>query len=187
MNEGALRVSDAERERAVDLLQQAYAEGRIDHAELDSRIGTALGAVSRADLAAALRGLPLRDSGVREVAPVPSASGHPVRPSGVERSWALFAHWSGVFSLFLIPLIIALTKGRESRFVRKQAWEATNFHLTYVGANIAVGVATALTFGLAGLLFLPLALVWLVLTGIGGLSAAVGNQWRYPWNVRLLG
>ncbi|MEQ4205354.1 DUF1707 and DUF4870 domain-containing protein [Actinopolymorpha sp. B17G11] len=186
----ALRVSDEEREQAVQMVQNAYAEGRIDHSELDHRVGEALNARDRSDLSGALRGLPpapqrtaTRSAGV----PAPGPDASPPAPSGSERLWALAAHWSGIFTLFVVPALIAMTKGRTSEFVRTQAWEAANFQLTFIGANIAVGMATAFTFGLAGLLFVPLAMVWLVLTGMGGLSAAVGNRWRYPWNVRVLG
>jgi uncharacterized protein len=184
----ALRVSDEEREQAVRMLQNAYAEGRIDHAELDHRVGDALEALDRADLSAALRGLPLPASDPAAGAvEAPAGVGPAAVPSGSERLWALTAHWSGYFTWFVVPMVIAVTKGKSSEFVRTQAWEAANFHLTFIGANIAVGMATAVTFGLAGLLFVPLAMVWLVLTGMGGLSAAVGNRWRYPWNVRLFG
>jgi uncharacterized protein len=182
----ALRVSDDEREQAVRMLQNAYAEGRIDHVELDRRVGEALNAADRSDLSGALRGLPLPASrSATSDRPAHARSG--AAPSASERLWALTAHWSGIFTLFVVPALIALTKGKSSEFVRTQAWEAANFHLTFIGANIAVGMATAFTFGLAGLLFVPLAMVWLVLTGMGGLSSAVGNRWRYPWNLRLLG
>ncbi|WP_020576051.1 DUF1707 and DUF4870 domain-containing protein [Actinopolymorpha alba] len=184
----ALRVSDAEREQAVELLQNAFAEGRIDHTELDRRIEGALAARDRADLSHALRGLPLSTGmphNATSAVQTPGAGGP--TPSADERTWALIAHWSGLFTLFVVPALIAVTKGKESAFVREQAWEAANFNLAFVGANIAVGVGTAITFGIAGLLFVPLLFVWLVLMGVGGLSAAAGNRWRYPWNVRLLG
>jgi uncharacterized Tic20 family protein len=184
----ALRVSDEEREQAVQMVQNAYAEGRIDHTELDRRVGEALHACDRSDLSAALRGLlPSAHQTASAAQPVPGPGASRDTPSGSERLWALTAHWSGIFTLFVVPALIAMTKGRTSEFVRTQAWEATNFHLTFIGANIAVGMATAATFGLAALLFVPLAMVWLVLAGMGGLSAAVGNRWRYQWNVRIFG
>lgn len=46
----AVRVSDAERDKAAEILRAGYAEGRLSRAELDERIGTAYGAKTRADL-----------------------------------------------------------------------------------------------------------------------------------------
>lgn len=201
---GGLRIGDAERDRAVAMLQDAYAEGRIDHAELDRRIGSVLAARERGELSSALRGLPtaggafvpLADPGAGR--PGRSGAGHPAtswvgstaldaRPESLERSWAFVAHWIGFVTLFVGPMIIAVTKGKSSRFVREQAWEAANFHLTFIGANILLGIVTAVTFGLAGFLFAPLALAWCALTGIAGLASAAGNHFRYPWSLRIFG
>jgi uncharacterized protein len=186
----ALRVSDAERDQAVEMLQAAFADGRIDHAELDRRIGEALAATYRADLSHAMRGLPLagRANGLDH----PVGGGRTVETrtrelalTPEERTWALIAHWSGVVTLFVGPVLIAMTKGKTSRFVRAQAYESTNFQVSFLAAIIVLGLATAMTFGIAGILYAPLAMAWLLLTGVGGLSAAVGNRWRYPWNLRL--
>jgi uncharacterized Tic20 family protein len=173
-----MRVSDADRDQAVALLQTAFAEGRLTHAELDQRIGEALTAKSGDDITRALRGLPV---------PRPDGTTTPERavPNGAERMWALVAHWSGYFSLFVIPALIALTKGSTSRFVRDQAMEAANFQLTFLGTTIVLGMATGVTFGLLGVLFPVVVVGWMALVCLGGLSAGVGNRWRYPWNVRL--
>jgi uncharacterized protein len=69
--------------------------------------------------------------------------------------------------------------------VRQQAMEAVNFQVTFLGANVVLGIASAFTFGIAALLFVPLWFIWFILMGIGGLSAAAGNRFTYPWNVRL--
>ncbi len=176
------------------MLQAAFADGRIDHAELDRRIGGALDAKDRADLSYALRGLSL--AGRTAPAPASRAVGRGPAfgvavpgpaPTPDERTWALIAHWSGIVTLFVGPALIAMTKGKRSRFVRAQAFEAANFHLAFLAAIIGLGLVTAVTFGLAGLLFGPLAMAWLLLAGVGGLSAAAGNAWRYPWNLRVLG
>jgi uncharacterized protein DUF1707/uncharacterized protein DUF4234 len=45
-----LRVSDAERQAAVDSLRLAFSDGRLDLAEYDERIAQAYGAVTYADL-----------------------------------------------------------------------------------------------------------------------------------------
>jgi hypothetical protein len=53
-----LRVSDAERDRTVEVLRTHAGDGRLDAEELEERIGRALGARTRADLAAIVADLP---------------------------------------------------------------------------------------------------------------------------------
>jgi Domain of unknown function (DUF1707) len=53
-----LRVSDAERQAVADRLGQHYAEGRLDQAEFDDRVGRAMGAKTRADLSGLFSDLP---------------------------------------------------------------------------------------------------------------------------------
>ncbi len=45
-----LRVSDAERQAVSDRLAEHFADGRLDQAEFDERVGRAMGAKTRADL-----------------------------------------------------------------------------------------------------------------------------------------
>lgn len=168
------------------MLQLAYTEGRIDHHELDQRIEAALGALDRADLAKALRGLPLPAMSSERVAPSTAVAPNTGTLTSSERSWAMVAHWSGLATLFVGPAVIAATKGKESAYVRAQAYEAINFQLSFLGVIIALGILTGITFGITGMLFGPLTLVWLLLSGLGGLSAAGGNRFRYPWSFRLL-
>ena len=59
---GAVRVSDAERERAAGRLLAAQGEGRLTLVEYDERVRAAHGAVVRDDLAPLLADLPARPS-----------------------------------------------------------------------------------------------------------------------------
>ena len=56
--EPGLRVSDAERERAVDLLSEHAAQGRLGVDELDARLEAALAARTRGELLALTSDLP---------------------------------------------------------------------------------------------------------------------------------
>src|ERR1700680_1091262 len=47
---GGLRASDADRERAVEVLKTGYAEGRMPKDEYDARVGQAYTVPTRADL-----------------------------------------------------------------------------------------------------------------------------------------
>jgi hypothetical protein len=53
-----LRVSDAERQSVADRLGQHFADGRLDQAEFDDRIGRAMNAKTRADLSGLFDDLP---------------------------------------------------------------------------------------------------------------------------------
>jgi hypothetical protein len=53
-----MRPSDEARQRAADALRTHYAEGRLDEAELERRVGLAYAAHTRADLKALFRDLP---------------------------------------------------------------------------------------------------------------------------------
>jgi hypothetical protein len=54
-----LLASDAERERAAESLRAHAADGRLDHDELEERLGRAYGARTRAELAPLLADLPV--------------------------------------------------------------------------------------------------------------------------------
>lgn len=58
MARGQIRVSDAERERAVDALRDHYADGRLSSDELEERIERAYEATTRADISGLMRDLP---------------------------------------------------------------------------------------------------------------------------------
>ncbi|MGO4782038.1 DUF4870 domain-containing protein, partial [Lysobacter sp. 2RAB21] len=69
-------------------------------------------------------------------------------------------------------------------FVADQGKEALNFNITALIAGI---VSFLLTFVLIGLVLLPLVgLAWLVLTIMAALAANKGEEYRYPWTLRLV-
>lgn len=55
--DGRLRVTSGQRENAVAIVREAAADGRLDFAELDQRVGTALRSKTREDLAEILADL----------------------------------------------------------------------------------------------------------------------------------
>jgi len=57
-NTDQLRVSDAERQAVTDRLAGHFADGRLDHAEFDERVGRAMSAKTRADLSGLFADLP---------------------------------------------------------------------------------------------------------------------------------
>lgn len=53
-----LRVSDAERQEIAEVLSRHFADGRLDDAEFNERVSTAMAAKTRGDLAGLLADLP---------------------------------------------------------------------------------------------------------------------------------
>lgn len=105
-------------------------------------------------------------------------------PTDDERTWGMLAHLSGLVSGFLIPIIILLTKGKESPWVRTQAIEALNFHITVF---IAAMVSIPLMFVAVGICTLILAAIYgFVFAIVAGVKAYSGEPYRYPFALRLL-
>ncbi|TDC82397.1 DUF1707 and DUF4870 domain-containing protein [Actinomadura sp. 7K507] len=167
---GDLRVSDAEREPVIERLQDAYAEGRLDHEEFDLRMHLAMTAKTRNDLG----GL------TRDLAPEPKRARDPVAwdgepPTAEDRMLASAAHVVAVPTLFVGPLVLMLLSGKRSEYVRRQAAEAVNFHVTLL-------LLTIVTFGIGGIVY---SVAW-ILSAIAAVYALTGNTFRYPWILRLV-
>jgi Domain of unknown function (DUF1707) len=58
-----IRVSDAERNAVAELLGQHYADGRLDQAEFDERVGRTMAAKTRGDLTGLFDDLPEAETG----------------------------------------------------------------------------------------------------------------------------
>ena len=102
---------------------------------------------------------------------------------------AMFAHLSALvgflipFGNLIAPLIIWQMK-KDDPFVDAQGKEAVNFQIT---VSIAGIVAAVLTVVLIGLLLLPvIAIGSLVLVIIAGLKANEGENYQYPFALRLI-
>lgn len=107
-----------------------------------------------------------------------------------ESNWGMFAHLSALlgflvpFGSVVAPLIIWLTKGKESAYVAEQAKEALNFQITMI---IVFIVCAVLSFILIGLLLMGLAvLADLVFVILATVAASKGTLYRYPYTLRLV-
>ncbi|TNY35248.1 DUF1707 and DUF4870 domain-containing protein [Thermomonospora catenispora] len=164
-----LRVADSERDPVLELLKEAYAEGRLEHDEFEMRMHLAMTAKTRGDLAAVTADLN---------APQPQTSPRqaPERlPDEEARLWAAAAHGTGLAPVIIPPLVIMLLAGRRSEYVRRQAAEAVNFQLTLF-------LVTLVTFGLGGILY---TVAWIPAV-IGAVFALGGRDFCYPWILRLV-
>src|SRR6185503_279751 len=96
---GRIRASDAERERFARFLAAAFADGRLDFAEYDTRVAAAYAAVYHDELTALIADLPPSDAplftvqaGPPVAAAAPASGPASARPSGVARPDAGRAH-----------------------------------------------------------------------------------------------
>lgn len=113
----------------------------------------------------------------------------PVGPTPEERNWALASHIGSIVSAwialgFLCPLIIMLTKGNESAFVRRHAVESLNFQITLL---IYLVISFILAFVLIGfLLMAAIGIFALVVIILATMAASRGEDYRYPLTIRLI-
>jgi hypothetical protein len=82
---GKLRISNADRDKAIQQLQAALDEGRIDLAEFDERTKTAYEAKTNAELDLIFDDLPGGRPKVAEVVPAADSPAAPARRAGVLR------------------------------------------------------------------------------------------------------
>lgn len=164
-----LLVSDQQRDRAVNQLQAAYANGALDEVEFDRRLDSALGARDRAELNRALMGLPR----VSPIHPVAQPLRRPGQPTSAENLGAGLTHLSGMFSWVVGPALVKAVATPGSR-VWWEASRALSFQLTAaLAALAALGVAVVLGFG--ELLFLGWA-AWFFGTIISSVRAFNGKS-----------
>jgi uncharacterized Tic20 family protein len=104
------------------------------------------------------------------------------------RNWATFAHLSA-FVMFLGipsligPLVVWLAK-RDDPFVEAQAKEALNFNISMLIYAIAAGISILLVIGIIALPAVFIA--WFVLVIVAAIRSADGEEYRYPFTIRLV-
>ncbi|RCG25018.1 DUF1707 and DUF4870 domain-containing protein [Sphaerisporangium album] len=185
-----LRVTDHDRDGVVEQVTAAYAEGRLSKDEFDERLHLAMTARVHADLEPIVRDLNAWRP--TSAPPMPSAwpgrpqswpgHGYAASPTGRERLGAAAAHILPICGLsFVGPLIVLLTGGRGSPYIRRHALEALNFHLTVLGATIL------LPFTVIGIVLVPIIWIAAFVLGLVGGSAALGDgRFTYPLTLRLI-
>ncbi|WP_432558025.1 DUF1707 and DUF4870 domain-containing protein [Granulicoccus sp. GXG6511] len=177
-----LGVTLDERDRAERFLADAYADGRLNEFEFDGRMEQVLQAQTRRDLNQAFYGLV-------DVPPTSKALGlHPAyRPNLVRqdagsssgRAAAAIAHFSPFVSWIFGPLLVNLVATPGS-FAKREAAKAFNFQfvstLFFIVAMIANGIVDDRFGWLIGFAWIA----WFVLTIVGGVKAAQGENWQNP-------
>ncbi len=125
--------------------------------------------------------------------PVPATSNQPPavpqNPSA-DNSLAVVMQLLGfagfVFPLgnILAPLILWLIKRTDSPYLDRAGKEAINFQISYTIYAIVAGL---LCFVLIGFLIFPILFVaWVVLMVIAAVKTSNGEEYKYPFTIRLL-
>ena len=128
---------------------------------------------------------------------IPPPGGFPQQPYGgavpaltdEERNWAVAAHVGSFLAAWvalglLAPLLVMVTKGDESPYIRRHAVESLNFQ---INALIYTVVFAVLMLVLIGLILLPLyAVFYAVCVIIGTVKASHGEFFRYPLTMRFV-
>jgi hypothetical protein len=97
---GRLRASDADRERAVDVLKAAFVQDRLSKSDLAERVGRVLVSKTYADLAGATAGIPSRRVPAPPPPPRQPPTAPPLQPAAPRRaspvSWKVISWVVGV-------------------------------------------------------------------------------------------
>jgi uncharacterized Tic20 family protein len=177
-----LHVTDQQRDRAENWLQEAFADGRITETEFDRRIGQVISAVTRKDLNEAFFGLVRVPMGSQALGVHPAYQPI-IRPEVKQqagRGVAAFAHFSALFTWILGPGLVYAASSTGT-YSRREAAKAFNFQVIWALSMIAVGIAAGITHLDVFAWVLPVMwLAWLTLTIVGGAKALQGENWRNP-------
>ena len=119
----------------------------------------------------------------------------PVATAERDRNWAAASHWGTLVAAwlamgFIAPLLIMLTIGNESPFVRKHAVESLNFQISLLIYSAAAVLFSIVTIGLGLIVVLPVGLVAavaaLVFIIVASIRATNGEDYRYPLTLRFV-
>ncbi len=112
-----------------------------------------------------------------EEAPKPASSG------GKETTMAVLAHVLGIIVGFIGPLIIYLVANNDP-YGKSQAKEALNFQITVLIGWVVGGILTMILIGTVVLAVVGIAN--LILSIMAAIAASKGEDYRYPFAIRLI-
>ena len=140
--DGSIRAGNADRERVVAQLNAAFAEGRLDVAELDERVAAAYAAKTLGELVPLTVDLPVSQQKGRSAAPARRVDHAPV-PAYAPSPAVRWAPVSGALGLFLVNVliwgVISLSTGNVIYFW--PIWTAIPLALALIGMIAGAGDA----------------------------------------------
>lgn len=111
----------------------------------------------------------------------------PAIPRGNDKIWAILSHLSTFLGVgfILIPLVVYLAMKDESAYVRDNAREALNFHLSVLIYGLCC-IPLVIVFGLGAVLWLAIYALLLVCSIIAAIKASDNACYRYPLTLRMV-
>jgi len=109
--------------------------------------------------------------------------GAPAPAKGKETTMAVLAHILGIVVGFIGPLIIYLVTNNDP-YGKAQAKEALNFQITVLIGWIIGGILTMVLIGTVVLAVVGIAN--LILCIMAAIAASKGEDYRYPFAIRLI-
>ena len=114
-----------------------------------------------------------------------NADPQPYAPRGNDRIWSILCHLSTFLGVgFILPLVVYLAMKGDSDYVRDNAREALNFHLSILIYGICCIPLVFVVIGIPILVILGLALF--ILSIVAALKASENGCYRYPLTLRLI-
>ena len=104
-------------------------------------------------------------------------------PNNDDKNIATVTHLGGTVFSFIPALIVWILK-KDDAYISDQAKEALNFQITVLMAQFVAGVLAIILIG-----FIFMGIIWLanvVLCIIAAISTSKGEQYRYPFTLRLI-
>jgi len=98
--------------------------------------------------------------------------------------WSMLAHLGGILFGFLAPLIVYLVQRERGEFVKKQSTEALNWQITMIIGQTVSALLWIIVVGFIGTIVFSIATI--VFGIIAGLAVNRGEDYRYPWALRLV-
>ena len=117
-------------------------------------------------------------------APQPYGAAQPALSDADQRMWSMLAHLGGILFGFLAPLIVFLVQKERGDFVRRQSTEALNWQITMAIGQFISAILWVIVVGILGSIAFGIATV--VFGIIAGLAVNRGEDYRYPWALRLV-
>lgn len=168
------QVTDVQRDRAVEYLQQAFATGAIGAETFENRLATALTSSTRAELNSSLRGIARVASHPDHRGATAPYARHQV-VSSAENVGAGFAHLSGfVFPFFLGPVIVKAVAKPGSR-LWLEAGRALSFQLTAITTALVLLTVMAIL-NVGSTLFFLGVVGWMISTTLLAVRAFQGQN-----------
>jgi uncharacterized Tic20 family protein len=110
----------------------------------------------------------------------------PTPAASEDRSWAVAIHISALISHIFGPLILWLIKRPDNPYLDAVGKEAVNFQLSFLIYETVATVVGAFTCGIGYIALVPLFIAWIIFVIIAGVKTSSGEDYRYPFTIRLI-